>query len=86
MASLVEVVDLLQSEPDKEIRIEGHTDSPGMQKPTLKFLRRANAVFSKHWLPWAWMQPVSPRPAWGRTFRSRPMTPMKAGPRTAGSM
>ncbi len=27
--SLVEVVDLLQSEPDKEIRIEGHTDSVG---------------------------------------------------------
>ena len=27
MASLVEVVDLLQSEPDKEIRIEGHTDN-----------------------------------------------------------
>lgn len=27
--SLVEVVDLLQSEPDKKIRIEGHTDSTG---------------------------------------------------------
>lgn len=27
--SLVEVVDLLQSEPDKKIRIEGHTDSVG---------------------------------------------------------
>ena len=29
MDSLVEVVDLLQSEPDKLIRIEGHTDSHG---------------------------------------------------------
>ena len=28
-ASLVEVVDLLQTEPDKKIRIEGHTDSVG---------------------------------------------------------
>jgi outer membrane protein OmpA-like peptidoglycan-associated protein len=28
-ASLAEVVDLLQSEPDKLIRIEGHTDSVG---------------------------------------------------------
>ena len=27
--SLVEVVDLLQSEPDKQIRIEGHTDATG---------------------------------------------------------
>lgn len=29
MTSLVEVVDLLQTEPDKSIRIEGHTDNTG---------------------------------------------------------
>ena len=29
MTSLVEVVDLLQTEPDKAIRIEGHTDATG---------------------------------------------------------
>jgi outer membrane protein OmpA-like peptidoglycan-associated protein len=45
MASLVEVVDLLQSEPDKEIRIEGHTDSTGEAETNLEIsARRANAV------------------------------------------
>ncbi|MDX1461212.1 MAG: OmpA family protein [Xanthomonadales bacterium] len=34
-ASLVEVVDLLQSEPDKLIRIEGHTDSVGAAEANL---------------------------------------------------
>lgn len=46
MASLVEVVDLLQSEPDKNIRIEGHTDSTGDSETNLEISeRRANAVF-----------------------------------------
>ena len=46
MASLVEVVDLLQSEPDKNIRIEGHTDSTGEAATNLEISeRRANAVF-----------------------------------------
>jgi outer membrane protein OmpA-like peptidoglycan-associated protein len=46
MASLVEVVDLLQSEPDKDIRIEGHTDSTGDSETNLEIsARRANAVF-----------------------------------------
>jgi outer membrane protein OmpA-like peptidoglycan-associated protein len=46
MASLVEVVDLLQSEPDKKIRIEGHTDSTGDAETNLKISeRRANSVF-----------------------------------------
>ena len=45
MASLVEVVDLLQSEPDKRIRIEGHTDSTGDAATNLKISEeRANAV------------------------------------------
>ena len=45
MASLVEVVDLLQSEPDKEIRIEGHTDSTGDSETNLEISeKRANAV------------------------------------------
>lgn len=45
MASLVEVVDLLQSEPDKDIRIEGHTDSTGDSETNLEISeRRANAV------------------------------------------
>jgi outer membrane protein OmpA-like peptidoglycan-associated protein len=35
-ASLVEVVDLLQSEPDKNIRIEGHTDSVGSAAGNLR--------------------------------------------------
>jgi outer membrane protein OmpA-like peptidoglycan-associated protein len=43
--SLVEVVDLLQSEPDKKIRIEGHTDSTGEAATNLKISeRRANKV------------------------------------------
>jgi outer membrane protein OmpA-like peptidoglycan-associated protein len=46
LASLVEVVDLLQSEPEKAIRIEGHTDSTGEATTNLKISeRRANAVF-----------------------------------------
>ena len=45
MASLVEVVDLLQSEPDKKIRIEGHTDSTGDAETNLKISQqRADAV------------------------------------------
>lgn len=47
MASLVEVVDLLQSEPDKSIRIEGHTDSTGDSETNLQISeRRANSVFN----------------------------------------
>jgi outer membrane protein OmpA-like peptidoglycan-associated protein len=45
MASLVEVVDLLQSEPDKNIRIEGHTDATGDSETNLEIsTKRANAV------------------------------------------
>lgn len=45
MASLVEVVDLLQSEPDKQIRIEGHTDSTGDAETNLEIsAKRANSV------------------------------------------
>jgi len=45
MASLVEVVDLLQSEPDKNIRIEGHTDSVGDANTNLEISqKRADAV------------------------------------------
>lgn len=44
-ASLAEVVDLLQSEPDKLIRIEGHTDSVGDAATNLSLSeQRANAV------------------------------------------
>jgi len=47
MASLVEVVDLLQSEPDKNIRIEGHTDSTGEAETNLEISqKRATAVFN----------------------------------------
>lgn len=45
MESLVEVVDLLQSEPDKKIRIEGHTDSTGNSETNLRISQqRADAV------------------------------------------
>ena len=44
-SSLVEVVDLLQSEPDKKIRIEGHTDSTGDAATNLEIsAKRANGV------------------------------------------
>jgi outer membrane protein OmpA-like peptidoglycan-associated protein len=44
-SSLVEVVDLLQTEPDKKIRIEGHTDSVGNAEFNLKLSEsRANSV------------------------------------------
>jgi outer membrane protein OmpA-like peptidoglycan-associated protein len=44
-ASLEEVVDLLQSEPDKLIRIEGHTDSVGAAQSNLELSeQRALAV------------------------------------------
>jgi outer membrane protein OmpA-like peptidoglycan-associated protein len=47
MASLVEVVDLLQSEPDKNIRIEGHTDSVGDANTNLEISqKRADAVLT----------------------------------------
>ena len=47
MASLVEVVDLLQSEPDKEIRIEGHTDSTGASETNMEISqKRADAVLN----------------------------------------
>lgn len=45
--SLVEVVDLLQSEPDKKIRIEGHTDSTGDAATNIILSeRRASSVLS----------------------------------------
>lgn len=44
-SSLNEVVDLLQTEPDKKIRIEGHTDSTGSPEANLKLSQqRADAV------------------------------------------
>jgi len=44
-ASLVEVVDLLQTEPDKLIRIEGHTDSVGDAESNISLSgQRAEAV------------------------------------------
>lgn len=47
LASLVEVVDLLQSEPEKNIRIEGHSDSIGEAETNLKISeQRANAVMN----------------------------------------
>ncbi|MBT8048913.1 MAG: OmpA family protein [Xanthomonadales bacterium] len=47
LASLVEVVDLLQSEPDKKIRIEGHTDSTGDAETNMEISAlRASAVLN----------------------------------------
>ncbi len=44
-SSLEEVVDLLQTEPDKKIRVEGHTDSSGEANANLHLSeQRANAV------------------------------------------
>jgi len=44
-SSLEEVVDLLQTEPDKNIRVEGHTDSLGDAEANLKLSeQRAQAV------------------------------------------
>jgi outer membrane protein OmpA-like peptidoglycan-associated protein len=46
-SSLVEVVDLLQSQPDKKIRIEGHTDSTGDAATNLEIsATRANEVLN----------------------------------------
>jgi outer membrane protein OmpA-like peptidoglycan-associated protein len=43
--SLVEVVDLLQTEPEKQIRIEGHTDSVGDSEQNLRLSQsRADSV------------------------------------------
>ena len=45
LASLEEVVDLLQTEPNKKIRVEGHTDSRGDAEANLQLSdQRANAV------------------------------------------
>jgi outer membrane protein OmpA-like peptidoglycan-associated protein len=47
MSSLAEVVDLLQSEPDKKIRIEGHTDSVGEASYNLRLSQqRADSVLA----------------------------------------
>ncbi len=44
-SSLEEVVDLLQTEPDKKIRVEGHTDSSGESETNLELSeQRAQAV------------------------------------------
>ncbi len=44
-SSLEEVVDLLQTEPDKKIRVEGHTDSQGDAEANLQLsAQRADAV------------------------------------------
>lgn len=45
LSSLEEVVDLLQTEPDKQIRVEGHTDSQGAAETNLELSqKRAEAV------------------------------------------
>ena len=45
LSSLEEVVDLLQTEPDKKIRVEGHTDSRGDAEANLQLsAQRADAV------------------------------------------
>lgn len=45
LSSLEEVVDLLQTEPDKQIRVEGHTDSLGDAETNLQLSeQRAQAV------------------------------------------
>jgi outer membrane protein OmpA-like peptidoglycan-associated protein len=45
LSSLEEVVDLLQTEPDKKIRVEGHTDSSGTTEANRQLSeQRANAV------------------------------------------
>lgn len=47
MTSLVEVVDLLQTEPDKKIRIEGHTDATGPAETNLQLSQdRADSVMA----------------------------------------
>jgi outer membrane protein OmpA-like peptidoglycan-associated protein len=47
MTSLVEVVDLLQTEPDKSIRIEGHTDATGPAEVNLRLSQqRADSVMN----------------------------------------
>jgi len=45
LSSLEEVVDLLQTEPDKKIRVEGHTDSSGDPEENVQLSKlRADAV------------------------------------------
>jgi len=45
LSSLEEVVDLLQTEPDKKIRVEGHTDSSGDPEENIQLSKlRADAV------------------------------------------
>jgi outer membrane protein OmpA-like peptidoglycan-associated protein len=47
MTSLVEVVDLLQTEPGKAIRIEGHTDATGPSETNLRLSQeRADSVMA----------------------------------------
>jgi len=47
MTSLVEVVDLLQTEPDKKIRIEGHTDATGPAETNVRLSQeRADSVMA----------------------------------------
>ncbi len=47
MTSLIEVVDLLQTEPDKQIRIEGHTDASGAAETNLQLSQdRADSVMA----------------------------------------